>query len=235
MDTQSTLTIATLSIAVTTFILAVVTVFQDWLRSLIWHPNLEISATTGPPDCISVPAIRLTQQPNQQTQEERADAIFLRVFIANSGREAARAVEVYAKELVREQAAGSWTLVKTFPPMNLRWTWFPTGTHLPFMNPGTGRHCDIAHIIDPSHRASFGEENPILHLTPQQVSLAFDVVAPPNNRAHIVQPGKYRLLIEVSAENATPARRLVEVTVRGPWYSQEETMLSDGVGIAVLR
>jgi hypothetical protein len=124
--------------------------------------------------------------------------------------------------------------------MNLKWSSihelpFGATPYLPFINPCTGRHCDIGHIIDPGFRRRFGQENPVLELPLEQVSLAFDLIAPPNSRTHIVPPGKYRLFIEVAAENAQPVERYVEVTVIGPWYSQEEKMLRDGVGIAVLE
>jgi hypothetical protein len=117
--------------------------------------------------------------------------------------------------------------------MNLRWAWLSDNIYLPYINPRTGRHCNIGHIIDPTKRAAFGEENPDLNLTQDQVSLAIELIARPNSRAHIVSPGKYRLLIEVAAENAQPVQRNIEVIVRGKWYSQEEKMWSDGVGIAV--
>src|SRR5260370_38087798 len=116
IDPQSALTIGTWAIAIATFILAIVTVSQDWLRSWIWHPILNVTARTSPPDCISIPMIRALLG-------DSADSIYLRVFVENCGNEAARNVEVYAQELTREQTDGSWAPVKTFPSMNLHWTW----------------------------------------------------------------------------------------------------------------
>src|SRR5262245_28875697 len=110
------LTIATLSIAATTLILAFVTVFQDWLRSWVWHPELKASAKTAPPDCIAIPMIRRRPQLASFTAtattcpvsgpifEEMVDYFFFRVLIENTGREPARNVEVYAKQLFRQLA-----------------------------------------------------------------------------------------------------------------------------------
>jgi hypothetical protein len=108
------LTLATLSIALATLILAIVTVFQDWLKSWVWHPALRASARTAPPDCIVLPMIRLTHQtifpgstgstvidPTSPIIEETANYFFFRVLIENTGSEPARNVEVYAKQLLR--------------------------------------------------------------------------------------------------------------------------------------
>lgn len=241
------LTIATLSIAATTLILAFVTVFQDWLRSWVWHPELKASAKTAPPDCIAIPMIRGTLQPapftatatvgqvSGQIIEERVDYFFFRVLIENTGREPARNVEVYAKQLFRQQADGSWAEVTTFPPMNLKWSWFDPMVHYHIINPHTGRHCDIGHIMEPSTRQRFADEqNPNLYLEPEQVCLAFELIFTPNNRTYIVEPGHYRLVIDVVAENARPKQFTGQIYVQGRWYSDETKMLSDGVGIRVL-
>jgi hypothetical protein len=239
------LTIATFSIAATTLILAFVTVFQDWLKSWVWHPKLKVSAKTAPPDCIALPMIRRTLQSpwpgstviqaSGPISEEKANCIFFRIFIENTGHEPARNVEVYAKQLLRQQADKSWALAPSFPPMNLKWSWFDLMIHYPIINPRTGRHCDIGHIIEPSSRERFeGEENPDLHLTQDQVCLAFELVLKPNNRSYIVQPGNYRLIIDVGAQNSRPKEVTVQIYVQGRWYNEEPKMLSDGVVIQVL-
>ena len=67
-----------------------------------------------------------------------------------------------------------------------------------------GKHCDIGHIVDPARRSNphIREENPRLRLTDQQTSLAFDVIAAPNHKGHIIAPGDYKLKIIIAAENA---------------------------------
>jgi hypothetical protein len=63
--------------------------------------------------------------------------------------------------------------------------------------------------------------------------MAFDLTATPNKRSHIVGPGDYELDILVTAENASPMKRTVAITLRGTWESDETTMLRDGVRIEV--
>jgi hypothetical protein len=118
--------------------------------------------------------------------------------------------------------------------MNLKWSWFGPMVHYPIINPGTGRHCDIGHIIEPSSRSRFAdEENPNLPLEPDRVRLAFELIFKPNNRSYIVESGNYRLIIDVGAQNARPKEFTVEINLDGHWYSEEARMLSDGVGIQV--
>jgi hypothetical protein len=170
-----------------------------------------------------------------------ADAIHLRVLVWNDGNATARNVEVSAEALTRQRADRTWETVVTFPPMNLVWAHLPPSRpglagemYFPSISPKVGKHCDVAHIIDPQRRADFGEYNPALSLAPQQVSLAFNLIVRPNNYGHIVEPGTYRLDVRVAAENARPEPRVIEINVPGPWYQDEARMLRGGVGIRVL-
>jgi hypothetical protein len=90
--------------------------------------------------------------------------------------------------------------------MNLVWANHPGLMYFPIIGPrGSQRPCDVGHIIDPADRLDFPEENNTqLGLRPDQVSLAFDVIARPNHQGHIVGPGLYRLDIEVAARERPP-------------------------------
>ncbi len=76
-----------------------------------------------------------------------ADSIYLRLYVENVGRAAARNAEVYAKDLQMLRADEGWESVRAFPPMNLRWANTPQ-IYFPSIGPGMGKHCDVAHIID---------------------------------------------------------------------------------------
>lgn len=41
-------------VALGTVVLALVAVFQDSIRSWVYHPKLQVSIKTEPPDCVSV-------------------------------------------------------------------------------------------------------------------------------------------------------------------------------------
>ena len=68
----------------------------------------------------------------------------------------------------------------------------------------------------------------------QQTSLAFDLVALPHHKGHIVGPGEYELDVLVAAENARPSKRTINIRLSGTWYSDEAKMLHAGVGVTVL-
>ena len=161
-----------------------------------------------------------------------ANVLYLRLWVENIGNATAKNAEVYAKELRRQRADGTWELVNAFPSMNLRWADFHT-LYFPGITRDMGKHCDLGHIADPARRHFLHEEAPNLGLTNQQASLAFDVMFPPNHRGHIIGPGEYQLDILVAAENVRPAKRTIKISLRGIWDADEAKMLRDGVGVTV--
>lgn len=226
-DALSSATAANWAVAAATLLLAAVAVFQEPIRSWLRRPRFRVTAKTEPPDCVWVPF-------TNQAGAHVADAVYLRIWVENDGNDTARSVEVYAGELQRRRADGTWERVQAFPPMNLRWANLGGAIYSPSIAPGMGKHCDIAHIAEPASRAALGEVNPSLNLPAQTTSMAFDLMVSPNHRGHIVGPGLYRLAIVVAAENSRPVRRTVEINLKGGWYPAEAEMLRDGVGIRVL-
>jgi hypothetical protein len=213
-----------------TLALAFVAIFQDTIRSKVCRPKFQASTTTKPPDCM---AARITTT----TIDKKfiADAIYVRLWVENTGNAAARNVEVYAKELRRKRADQLWEPVKEFPPMNLVWADIGRTIYFPIIAPKMGKHCDIFHIVDPSKRShpNINEENPRLNLTDQQTSMAFSLIATPNHMGHIIDPGEYRLKILIAAENARPLEKTLSIDLRGAWHIDETIMLRDGVGVSV--
>jgi hypothetical protein len=215
-------------VAAGTLAVAFVAAFGESIRAWWRRPRLTVACICAPPHCVSVP-MRKTDGTATTT------AVYLRVLVTNEkGRDSARNVWVYAKELSHQRADSTWEQVKAFPPMNLIWSNHPGMMYFPIIGPDSQRPCDVGHIIDPADLPNFPEESSTrLNLGPDQVSLAFDVVARPNHQGHIVGPGLYRLDIEVGAENARPLSSRLEIDLRR-WYPDEARMLSEGVGIRVL-
>ena len=216
-------------LALCTLVLAFIAIFPATVHGWIYHPKFTVETRTGPPECVGVPISDLGG--NFIT-----DCVFLRVWIKNDGSEAAKNVEVYAEKLQRRRADGSWEPVPRFPPMNLKWANANGAIFYPIISPTMGKHCDVAHIVDPTNRRhpNLTEYNQALKLAADQTSLAFDLQTAPNHRGHIVEPGIYRLGIIVAAENASPVRRTIEITVDGRWDADADRMLRDYVGIKVL-
>jgi hypothetical protein len=215
-------------VAIGTLALAVLAVFQDTVRGWFYHPALDASIDTQPPDCVAVPVTTLDGR-------QIADAVYLRIWVKNIGTRTARSVEVYASELLRKRTDDTWERVHEFPPMNLRWS----NVHViffPNIVPGTGKHCDLGHITDPAARsnAALREDNPRLNLTDQETSLAFDLIMSPNHKGHIIGPGDYQLKILIAAENSRhPIEKTISLSLKGRWFADETRMLRDGVGVSI--
>jgi len=213
-------------VAIGTLTLAILAAFQDRIRRLFFRPMLSASITTGQPDCHFVPLAR-------SGGIQIGITLYLRLWITNAPDAApAQMVEVYARQLERERVDKRWERVPTFPPMNLTWS-HQGGSHYPLIAPGMGKHCDLARVSDPAIRSTVGDENPSLNLTPQQTSLAFELIAKPNHLGHIVGPGHYRLTILVAAGNGSPIEQCVDIDLRGAWYANEAQMLRDGIGVSI--
>jgi hypothetical protein len=214
-------------VALGTLVLAAVAVFQRTIVGWFYRPLLTVRIRSTPPDCHAVPWV------NRTTGAFVANVIYLRIWVENTGNTPARSVEVYARELRMRRADGQWEVVRDFLPMNLAWSHIG-GLSFPLVVNEMGKHCDLGHIVDPAQRALTDDENPRLGLSPQECSLAFDLVAHSTHKGHVVGPGEYQLDIIVAAENARPLTRTVEITLRGPWYPDESRMLRDGVGVSIL-
>lgn len=220
-------TVADWLVVVGTLVLATVAVFQETIRGWFYHPGFKVSTMTEPPDCVAVPF-------TAPDGTFIADSLYLRLWVENVGNATAKNAEVYAKELRRQRADGTWERVGAFPPMNLRWANLSGGIYFPSIAPGMGKHCDVGHIADPARRHLLREDAPGLALTARQTSLAFDLMVAPNHRGHIIGPGEYQLDILVAAENARPVKRTIVISLRGTWDADEARMLRDGVGVKVV-
>jgi hypothetical protein len=202
-----------------------VAVFQETIRGWFYRPVFRVSIKTEPPDCVAVPFTRADGT-------FVANSIYLKLWVENIGNATAKNAEVYAKELRRQRLDGIWQRVGEFPPMNLRWAHIG-GVYFPNIVSEMGKHCDVGHIADPALRHLLNEDAPRLALSNQQTSLAFDLIAPPNHKGHIIGPGEYQLDILVAAENVRPIKRTITISLRGTWDADETKMLRDGVGVTV--
>jgi hypothetical protein len=218
---------ATWIAALANIILAVVAILQEPIRGLFYRPKFQLSVKTEPPDCVLVPLIK----PDGCCA---ATAVYLRLWVENIGNATGRNVEVYAQQLRLKRSDERWERVSTFPPMNLKWANVGT-VYFPSIAPAMGKHCDVAHITDPSCRDQFGEDSPQLDQNSKSTSLVFELMAAPSHRGHIVGPGSYELDLLVAADNVRPRRATLSISLQGTWYGDEERMLRDGVGITVRK
>lgn len=208
--------------------------WREWWRRKNLHPDLVVLAFHGPPDCVQIPYVEDFDNISGGRAQQRATSYYLRILVKNTGTITARNVEVYAKALMRRNGE-KWEPVEDFPPMNLVWSNSPPTPHrdrtyLPFLPAGSSRHCDVAHMIDPSVRDRFTGEGKRGLPAP---SLTFDLITRPLHLGHIVGPGKYRLDIEVAAENFDALARVVEVWFDGTWVAEASQMFGYHLRIGV--
>jgi hypothetical protein len=209
----------------TTILLGGVAVFQDRIRRWLESPELDIEVSNERPDCIFVLFT------NTETGEFLRDSVHVRLRVINDGHAQARNVEVYA-ERVRRYTDGRWAQVQSFVPMNLTWAdlnvmYFPGISHR------MSKYCTLGYIVDLGRRKP--ELEPAGGVGPDETCFAFSLIARPNNKPHIVGPGRYRIRLIVAAENAPPVTREIELHVPGRWYPDEATMLRDGIALAKVR
>ena len=118
--------------------------------------------------------------------------------------------------------------------MNLLWSYYRR-VFLPAISPGTYKHCDLAHIINPDERESFpGEHKTWPSVPSEKTVLSFDTASKPDIQSYLVPAGIYRLYIVIAAANAKPVEEKLEITLTGDWYDDEQEMLSQGIGIRIL-
>jgi len=223
------------------------TALQDRLRAWVSSPKFEITTENGAPCSVMVPMT------NPVDGSFSRDALFLRIFVCNSGSAAARRVEVYAERLHRIEKDGTLVCIKTFPSMNLNWANTESEIYIESMSPKMGRYCDVCWVagpilsaLDDAQRAISGNpqsasSSPLFASTTttsqsmcsistpviQRAALAFNVHCPPNHQGHVVAMGKYRLELLIAAENCSPFLCTLEVFHEGIWNASEDTMLRD--------
>jgi hypothetical protein len=218
-------------IAIGTIALAIIAIFQDKIRSWLMRPKLDVLIVVSPPDCHKTTLASVTQDGRVTG---KADCYYFRIRVKNSGNQRAELVEVFAAELLKQQADGSFKKMESFLPMNLFWTHIKR----PFfdaISPGMEKHCDLGHVIEPAKRAMFGrEDNPKLDIPADKTIFSFDLVVQPNTMSHLIPQGKYRLALQIAAANTEPIKKTLEITLTGNWYDDETRMFSDGIGIRML-
>ena len=218
----------TLLLVVATFSGAAVAVLQDWIRSFIWHPELDLKITPRPPDCHKIPMTWQTQQGIQQ-----ADCYYLRAQIDNTGKQAAELVEVFLGEVRQRTPNGRFERRQAFMPMNLVWAHFNT-PFLHRLSPHLPKHCNVAHVLKPSERARVpgSEDNP--DFDRKKTALSLDLVVSPNTLSHLLPPGTFRLKLVLGAANTKPKTKWVEIALTGQWFDDENQMLSEGLQVRLL-
>jgi hypothetical protein len=224
------------SIATTVAVIGalIIAIFQDRMRAWVMRPELDASVDTKSPDCLKID-YGIWASPGKLLAV--GNSYYLRIKVENKGKMAAESVEVFADRLLRLHADGSFQEVKTFLPMNLKWANIDEAV-LPVLHPHhTYRHCNVAHIIKPEHRSRFSvqaEDKQFPDVPPEKTILSFDTSVKAHTMSHLAPPGKYHLVVVLSAANAEPVEKTLEINLTGDWYDSEPKMFESGVGIRLV-
>jgi hypothetical protein len=218
-----------------TFAAVLVALFKDEITKWWRRPKLFASIGLVSPDCAKTYVDYSSQKITLIVG--RAECYWLRLWIENKGRTRAEQVQVYASTLSKRSADRSFKRIDRFLPMNLKWSHGPPPPKGPEIfadgiSPRMGKHCDLAHIVDPAHRANIGED--LSEVPPDQTILAFDLEIQPNTLTHLIGPGEYRLQLRIAGGNCAPVTKTIEIIVTGKWFSDESKMFSDGLGVKVI-
>jgi hypothetical protein len=160
--------------------------------------------------------------------------------VANEGSQAAREVEVFLSGVYR-RVDGAWVTDPTFTP---EWLWWATirniagggvrGIYLPTLPPDARRYVDLAHVLDPSSRDRFPDED-FRDPEREKTLLSLDVAVTYLRLGHLLEPGDYKFTFEVAAANAPPRAFEVEIKHTGKWFGDKPTMRERGVVIGPVR
>lgn len=189
-----------------------VALFKDeWLKYRR-RPRLDLRIESKEPDCLLNPIV--VRGPLGQLLWQ-GPCYWIRMWVTNEGRGRAEQVQVFVSKLYREDAKHEFLPVPGFIPMNLRWSNSQDPNNPEIFAPGIsqqfGKHCDLCSISDPA--------NPTDVLAGYQghcvANLTLEVI--PNNDAHRLPPGNYKLEIMIGAANARPITREILLNLKGTW------------------
>jgi hypothetical protein len=215
-------------LAYAAFLASMTTLFGKRVVGRIFAPELKVDYVHRE-DYVDTPILRgaVAGQP------VAADCYYFSLRVSNAGHSSADSVEVFATNLYK-WVNQNWTPVRRYS-MDLKWAWLGVA-RLPTLAPKMDRFCNIGHIIDPAQRANFAQDNEDLPGVGQQTTiLSLDLEARPNHGIHLLEPGKYRLTIQLVAANHKPVTKKLEIEVLGGWHPHNLPMMREqGIRIQLL-
>jgi hypothetical protein len=157
---------------------------------------------------------------------------YFRLRIKNDGRVRADNVQVMAVKLQRyEPDKRRYVDDDSTLPLNLTWS-SVGGTTIPSINRGMIRHCDLCHTQQQWPDMPIDQTDwPLLFRLNTEVMP--NPVGQDNIPPTMKRPGRYRLTIVVSADNASPRYQDVIINFSGRWSDDQTRMFDEEIVIAV--
>lgn len=227
--------------AVCTFLAVLTALFKEEFLRWSRRPVLNVKISLAPPDC-QITKLTLTYPPLTGGPEGfiitppsvTSDCYYLRLLVENIGKTTAERVQVFAAKLLKKQVDSTFRKVDGFLPMNLKWA-HSHEIYADVIHPEMCKHCDLGHILDPASRRDFPDEEDPSKVHTDKTILSLDLEVQANTMGHLILPGVYKLVLKVAGANCTPLTKVLEITITGEWFTEEQRMFSDGLGVRVLE
>lgn len=198
---------------------AVLSIFYDWIRSLIWKPELEVSIKLKPPDCQKVPLI------DPKTHRYIAESYYFRFRMENTGNFRMEDVEVMITDLYKKTSENKHER-QPFLPLNLRWSHSNIAV-IPRIQSDLYKHCDFGHIIKSETAKASHYDLP----RPVKIVFLLDTIVKPTTGTFLLLPGDYRVRIIVGASNIKPEAKIYNLVIKDNWTDDEQKMLTENISI----
>lgn len=223
--------VATIALALAAFF----TIARDEIRYFFWHPDFDVRFQPDQPDCHRV---RLDWRHGDRTGS--AETHYVRCRIKNTGKIAARDVEVAVIEVLRKNAAGKFDPYPMGTPWALVWAHRNDPRLLPHVLEqipvGTERHIAIGHVVDPAKRAEIpGENDPSRQVPDGQTLFCLQFFVKSNTGEYLLDKGEYKVRFQVAASNAKPRELVFLLNHTGQWFEDEKRMYTEGLGLEIKR
>lgn len=222
-------------VAFGTILLAVAAVFQERIRTWIWHPSFEFEIEMGPPFCNKIPC---------DWRDNQFYAYYCMVRVWNRGKAPARGVTVFAtslEKLEKKDDIESGKPVREFLPMELKWA------HV--RDPLTGKrfiekqiisrdlfaHFDIG-CVEPYWVTDMIDVDRRIDRQPDEVVFKIDTFITPNTLSNLLPKGQYLLHVKASASNVRKPKEQVFLNSHiGQWEDDQEKMFNkDNLNIEII-
>ena len=241
------LVISTIALVVATFLLGIVAVFQDVLRSWFWCPIIECELDISSPTCnrsLIKPDEKEINEDYKTFSEgygKNSDLDFYRDYfrlkILNKGKVSARNVEVILKD-VKDMNGKTIGLSSD----NLLWSTYEYSNlkelkpkmYWDYISPGTHQYCSLGFIDDPSKRKflkvyenlkSF-KKIAIIEYEDETI-FTFNVYWKTYDPKYFIPKGIYSISLVIGCENARHLEKEIKVEVTGKWASEEKEIASE--------
>jgi hypothetical protein len=187
----------------------------------VFKAKLKISIKLEPPDCHKIDIKTITGW--------RQGVYYLRFRIINTGNKEAKNVQVFLKDvMIFNDLSLKYEDNEDFLPLNLKWAHI--GGHIMGTIPSKlFKHCDFGYLCDSDqkHRLldTFNLEDD------SNIILKLDTIVDPNTGSNIIKPGKYKIVVFVSAEDVKTIKKEFIFELRDAWSEDQGEMFLEYIKI----